>query len=188
VQLGWVGIIDSLKSLLETGEALPPVDDESNVPDDVEGNWHRTQAITANNSVWECLDGREYTTADADELLQRAYAAAYHWKRATGSTTVNLARASWLVSRAHVVLGHGDLALHHAERSSQFVERASADAADFDHGYAFEARARALACLGRFDEAGEAYRRAVATRIADDQDRSIYDGDLAAEPWFGLVR
>jgi hypothetical protein len=190
VKLGWVAILDSLKSLLETGEPLPAVDDVVVEADaaEVEGNWHRTQAVTANNSVWEYLDGRDYSDADADELLQRAYAAAYHWKRATGSTAVNMARASWLVSRAHVVLGHGEVALHHAARSAHFVERAGGDASDFDQGYAHEARARALACLGRLDEAGDAYRLAATMPIADDEDRSIYEGDLSAEPWFGLDR
>jgi uncharacterized protein YndB with AHSA1/START domain len=191
VKLGWVAIIDSLKSLLETGEPLPAVvddDGDATGAEEIEGNWHRAQAITANNSVWELLDGRQHDADDADELLQRAYAAAYHWRRATGSTAVNMARASWLVSRAHAVLGHGDVALYHADRIPGFLERAGSVAADFDHGYAYEARARALACLGRMDEAHEAYRRALVTPVADPQDRSIYEGDLAAEPWFGLER
>ena len=190
VKLGWVAILDSLKSLLETGTALPDVDDTAVDIDvgEVEGNWHRAQAVTANNSVWELLDAREHSADEADELLQRAYAAAYHWGRATGSTAVNMARASWLVSRAHVVLGHGDVALHHAERCAHFVERAGGDAADFDHAYEHEARARALACLGRDDEALAAYRAAEAVVVADEQDRSIFEGDLIAEPWFGLDR
>jgi uncharacterized protein YndB with AHSA1/START domain len=189
VRLGWVQVIDGLKTLLETGESLPDFEvGDSTDAAEVEGNWHRTQAVAANNSVWELLDGREYTPDDADDLLQRAYAAAYHWRRASGATLVNQARASWLVSRAHAVLGHGDVALHHADRSAAFVSRAPDDVADFDRAYAFEARARALACLGRLDEAGEAYRRAIAVDIADEQDRAIAHGDLAAEPWYGLVR
>lgn len=190
VRLGWVAVIDGLKTVLETGESLPDVDASAAVTDpaEVEGNWHRAQAIAANNSVWGLLDRRHHTPDEADELLQRAYAAAYHWRRATGATTINQARASWLVSRAHVVLGHGDVALHHADRCAGFTAEAAQHAADFDHGYAYEARARALACLGRLDEAGEAYRRAAAVRVAADDDRSIYQGDLRAEPWFGLAR
>jgi len=190
VKLGWVAILDSLKSLLETGTALPAVDADAVDTDAgvVEGNWHRAQAVTANNSVWALLDGRGYSAVDADELLQRAYAAAYHWKRATGSTAVNMARASWLVSRAHVVLGHGDVALHHADRSAHFVDRAGEEAADFDRGYVHEARARALACLGRLDDARRERTAAAAVEVADDQDRSIFGSDLAAEPWFGLGR
>ena len=62
------------------------------------------------------------------------------------------------------------------------------DASDFDHAYVFESQARALASLGRLDEAGEAYQRAAAVQIADDQDRAIVKSDLAAEPWYGLPR
>lgn len=193
VRLGWVAIIDGLKTLLETGEPMPDVDDTiaaDGAADAaaVEGNWHRAQAITANNSVWELLDGRGYSPDETDELLQRAYAAAYHWQRAAGRTVVNAARASWLMSRAHVVLGHGEVALHHAERSAGFVEQAGADAADFDHGYVHEASARALACLGRMTEARASYELATSIEIADDQDRQIFEGDLGGEPWFGLDR
>lgn len=189
VRLGWVTVIDGLKTLLETGEELPPVDVDvpASDPAEIEANWHRAQAVTANTSVWELLDGRVHTADEADDLLERAYAAAYHWKRAAGSSEVNLARASWLVSRAHAVLGHGDVALQHADRSADHLGRAGDAAADFDHAYVYEARARALACLGRVDEAAEAYRRARAVEIADEQDRSIFEGDLTAAPWFDLA-
>jgi uncharacterized protein YndB with AHSA1/START domain len=190
VRLGWVQVIDGLKTLLETGSPLPDVDlsDEAADPSEIEGNWHRTQASSANNAAWELLDGRDHTPEEADELLQRAYAAAFHWRRATGATAVNQARASWLLSRAHAVLGHGEVALHHAERCGRLTAQAPDDVSDFDQAYAFEARARALACLGRLAEAGEAYRRAAAVQIADADDRAIVTGDLEAEPWFGLQR
>ena len=58
---------------------------------------------------------------------------------------------------------------------------------DFDLAYAHEARARALACLGRLDEAGAELAAARAVPIADDEDRKILDGDLAAGPWYGLT-
>lgn len=186
VRLGWVEVLDSLKSYLETGEPLPQVDTSPADDVDIEGQWHRAQAVTANNSVWELLDGRPLRPDEVDELLERAYAAAYHWRRAAGSTVVNRSRASYLVSRAHAYCGHGDLALHHAERCSELVSTAPDDMADFDHAYAYEGRARALACLGRLDEAREMRRRAASVRIADEQDRSIFESDLAAEPWFGL--
>lgn len=58
---------------------------------------------------------------------------------------------------------------------------------DFDLAYAHEAQARALACLGRMDEAAVALKAAHAVPIADDHDRAIIEGDLAAEPWYGLT-
>lgn len=184
----WPFALDSLKSFLETGDALPRVrfGDDAFDSGEVEGNWHRTQAITANNSVWELLDGSALRPDEVDELLERAYAAAHHWRRATGATVVNRARAAYLLSRAHASCGHGELALHHADRCSDLVAGAPDDMADFDHAYAYEARARALACLGGLAEAREMRRRAAAVRISDEQDRSIFESDLAAGPWFGL--
>jgi uncharacterized protein YndB with AHSA1/START domain len=186
VGTGWPWILDSLKSLLETGEPLvgeAPGDDTEDGTDDATGLLHRRLAVEANNATWELLGGDE--PPDADDLLGRAYAAAYHWRRAQGADDANMARASWLVSRAHAVLGHGELALHHADRCLAVVE--AAGLADFDLAYAHEARARALACLGRHDEAAAERAAAYAVPIADPEDHAILAGDLAAEPWFGLT-
>ncbi len=86
VRVGWVGVIDAMKTVLETGEPMPDVDIEATTSDpaEIEGNWHRAQGVTANNSTWELLDGRELDGDDIDDLLERAYAAAYHLRRATG--------------------------------------------------------------------------------------------------------
>ena len=153
-------------------------------PDD-EGALHRRQAILANNSVWDLYGSPTYGPDDVDELLGRAYAAAYHWRRASGNTPTNAARASWLLSRCHAVLGHGELALHHAEQSALIVERARLQ--DFDLAYAYEARARALACLDRMDEAAAVLALACAVEVADPDDRTIVESDITAEPWFGLT-
>jgi uncharacterized protein YndB with AHSA1/START domain len=190
VRLGWVGVLDSMKTLLETGDELGDVDtdhrpvDQASASDEIRADWHRAQAIEANNSTWELLDGRSHTRDEADDLLARAYASTYHWARAAGRTPANAARGSWLVSRSHAVLGHGELALHHADQCAAMC--AAAGLEDFDLAYAFEARARALACLGRLDEARVDRKAAGAVDIVDAEDRSIFEADLAAEPWFGL--
>ncbi len=184
VRLGWVEILDSFKTLIETGHPMPPVDTgEGTVTgEDIEGTWHRSQAITANNSVWELLDVEE---PDATELLSRAYAASYHWSRAADRTPENAARGSWLLSRCHVVLGNGELALHHADECAAVV--GEADLRDFDLGYAHEGRARALALLGRADEANLELAAARGVEVADAEDSAIFESDLAAPPWFGLL-
>ncbi len=149
------------------------------------GALHRSQAIAANNSVWDIYDGRSYGPDDVDELLGRAYAASYHWRRASGAGPVNAARASWLLSRCHAALGHGELALHHAEQSARVVH--AAGLRDFDLAYAHEALARALACLGRMEEAAVELTLARAVSIAEDDNREIVEADIAAEPWYGLA-
>jgi hypothetical protein len=149
-----------------------------------DGDLHRRLGIDAFNSVWEMLDGRASTPNEMDELLSRAYASFYHWQRASGREPKNDARASWLLSRCHAVLGQGDLALHHADQCATVV--ADAGLVDFDLGYAHEARARALACLGRFDEAAAERAVAASIEVVDDEDRELFESDLVAEPWFGL--
>ena len=84
------------------------------------------------------------------------------------------------------MLGHGELALHHAEPVGRHVAEAGDLAADFDHAYAHEATARALACLGRLDEARAELALASAVEIADPEDRAIIEADIKSEPWFGL--
>jgi uncharacterized protein YndB with AHSA1/START domain len=184
VRLGWVEILDGLKTLLETGHPMPSVDTGDDAPsaDATVGQWHRTQAIDANNAVWDALAA---DPPDATEVLSRAYAAAYHWKRALGRTPANDARAAWLLARCHAVLGNGELALHHADECAAVV--AGAHLADFDLAYAHEARARALAALGRDDEAADELAAARRVVVADAEDRAIVEADLAAPPWFGLT-
>jgi hypothetical protein len=149
---------------------------------DGHGMIHRSQAIEANNSVWELLGD---DPPDVTELLGRAYAASYHWARAADRTAANAARASWLLSRCHAVLGHGELALHHADECASAVAEAGLE--DFDLGYSHEARARALAALGRDVEARVELDAARSVTIADEEDREIYESDLASPPWFGLA-
>ncbi|HET9558837.1 MAG TPA: hypothetical protein VFS70_17005, partial [Actinomycetota bacterium] len=62
--------------------------------------------------------------------------------------------------------------------------------ADFDHAYAAEAMARALACAGDLDQSAAWHSRATAAgaTVADDEDRQVFTDDLATGPWFGLNR
>jgi hypothetical protein len=147
---------------------------------------HRREAVATNQKSWELL-GRDDRSADDDLLLlHAAHASAYHW-RVIG-TPVHWARADWLLAHVYTVLGWGEQALVFARRCLLTTETASADFADFDRAYAFEAMARALAATGDHMQA-RAYldqARTVAESVTDPEDRAILDGDLAAEPWFGL--
>jgi len=84
--------------------------------DDLQGDWHRAQGIAANNGTWDWLGkpDSERTSDDEEQMTLSAYAAAYHWSRATDAGPANEARANWLLSRVWVVRGNGALALHHA--------------------------------------------------------------------------
>jgi uncharacterized protein YndB with AHSA1/START domain len=187
VKLGWVGIIDGLKTLLETGEALGDVDTSMPAAEraDAEAEWHRMQAIEANNSAWELIERPDRTADDDEDLVRRAYAAAHHWARAAGRGPANEARASWLQSRAWVITGDGAQALRYADRCLGVCMEHGL--VDFDLAFAHEARARALACLGRHAEAEQARAAAASVAIDDDEDRAVFEADLASGPWFEVV-
>ncbi|MFM8871712.1 MAG: hypothetical protein ACKOFD_09065, partial [Actinomycetota bacterium] len=147
---------------------------------------HRRLAVEANNSTWEILGKplNDISENEAEEMVRRAYAAAYHWQRAEGATPANEARASWLLSRVWVVLSNGKLALHHAQRCLSVCE--SAGLVDFDLVYAHESLARSFACLGEIEQAHHHLSIARHVEVADPEDRSQVEADLKCEPWFKL--
>lgn len=141
-------------------------------------SWHRAQAIECNNAVWEMFDA-ERTPDHDEEMLRRAYAAAYHWQRAAGREPINEARALYMLAKSHLVAGLGERALHYAEACLAATTAAGDGAADFDHAYAHEVRARGLKAVGRHAEAEIEWDFAVNTTVADPEDKEIVDADLA---------
>ena len=125
------------------------------------------------NGVWRLMESR----ADDELMVSMAYASAYHWAIAPECTPANRARSEWLLSRVHVVVGRVEPALHHAERCLEICE--SAELADWDLGFAYEALARANRLAGD-DASAESYViRARAVPVADSEDRELLDNDLA---------
>lgn len=194
VELGWVGVLDSMKTLLETGEPLGDLDIEPASPADAQAGEHRRMAMLANSDAWGLLQawpaGGPGSIVGSDDdrhdaLLSCAHASSYHWSRAADPDAPEQARAAWLLARCHTIAGQVDLALHHARRCAALTETCTG-AADFDRAYAHEALARAGAAAGRMDDAGRERDAAAAVSIADADDRAIFEADLAAEPWFGL--
>ena len=182
VKDGWVWILDALKTLLETGVALPAPEGDGPSPDleEIRGGWHRSQAIECNNSVWELIEQAERTPADDEEMLRRAYASAYHWQRAKGRGPENEARAVWMLSKVHLLAGLPERALQYGDLC--LAQCAEHGLADFDLAYALECRARALRALGREAEALEEWAKAKAVPIADPEDLAIVEADLAVGP------
>jgi uncharacterized protein YndB with AHSA1/START domain len=180
VRHGWVWVLDGLKTLLETGTPLPSATDVPDRPEDVAGDWHRMEAIDANNSVWELIEKDDRSAADDEEMLQRAYAARYHWARATGRGPVNVARGAWLLAKVHRELGDAAASLRYADECLAVCEEHGLD--DFDLAYALEARGRALKALGRDAEAEEAWAAASSVPVADAEDRAHLEADLAVGP------
>ena len=149
---------------------------------DVTPSMHRALAVTAFNSTWDVLEvGDDERSADAtEEMVRRAYAAAYHWQRAEGYTTVNEARSLWMLSRVWRASGNGDMALHYAQRCWAVTEESNL--IDFDLAYACDAMARALAMTGRSSEAFQWWERAMAVEVKNDGDRQQLLSDIGIAP------
>jgi hypothetical protein len=145
---------------------------------------HRAFARSLNNLVWRLLAASGRTADDDARMVDAAHASQYHWREAGGPPAT---RGEWLVSHVYTVLGRAEPALHHARRCLELAGT-EPGVADFDHAYAAEAMARALACAGDPSQAAGWHSRATAAgaTIADDEDRKIFTEDLATGPWFGL--
>jgi uncharacterized protein YndB with AHSA1/START domain len=179
VKDGWVYVLDGLKTVLETGESLPPLTAPLARIEDAGDEWHRAQAIECNNSTWEMIEA-ERTAENDEEMLRRAYASTYHWARAVRRGPANDARGAWLLAKVQLLVGEPELSLRYADRCMAMCQEHGL--ADFDLAYAHEARARALKALGDDVAAAQSWEMAKAVPIADPEDQAILDGDLAVGP------
>src|SRR5918992_1565821 len=137
---------------------------------------HRELGRSLNGLAWQLLARTDRTADDDARMVDAAHASQYHWREAGGPPAT---RGEWLVSHVYAVLGRPEPALVHARRCLELTTEPGV--ADFDHAYAAEAMARALACAGDLDQAAGWHSRAAAAGagIADDEDREIFTGDLA---------
>jgi hypothetical protein len=179
VKDGWVYVLDGLKTVVETGESLPPLTSELPTVDDAAGEWHRSQGIECNNSTWEMIEA-ERTPDNDEEMLRRAYASSYHWARAARRGPANDARGAWLLAKVQLLVGQPELSLKYADQCMAVCLEHGLD--DFDLAYAHEARARALKALGDDIGAGRSWEMAKSVPIANAEDKAILDGDLAVGP------
>jgi uncharacterized protein YndB with AHSA1/START domain len=179
VKDGWVYVLDGLKTVIETGESLPPLTAELSTVDDAAAEWHRTQAVECNNSTWEMIEA-ERTPDNDEEMLRRAYASTYHWARAARRGPANDARGAWLLAKVQLLAGQPQLSLRYADRCMAVCHEHGL--ADFDLAYAHESRARALKALGDDIAADQEWQAAKSVPIADPEDQAILDGDLAIGP------
>jgi len=179
VRTGWVWVLDSMKTLLETGAPLPRwAEPGGEATEPGEGDWHRRQSVEANNAAWDLIDRTDRSDSDDEDLLRTAYAAAYHWQRATGATPANEARADYLLARALLATGQPVSGLRAADRCLAVCT--ANGLTDFDLAFAHEARFRALSALGRLDEAAVEREAAASVVIANPEDREVVEREFAS--------
>jgi hypothetical protein len=141
---------------------------------------HRRLGVDLFNKAWGLMDKEDRSQAEDDELLHCAHASAYHWLQV--GTAANRARSEWQCSRVYAVLGRPEPALVHARRCLELVETSPDAMEQFDLPGAYEALARAHAVAGNEAEARHWLERgrAEASKIEDEDDRTIIEADLAS--------
>jgi DNA-binding transcriptional MerR regulator len=147
---------------------------------------HRRLGVDLYNSTWTLIEKADRSAAETDEMIHRAHASRWHWARAEGSRTVNLARGEWLCARVYATLGRGEPALWHARRCLEIVESIGEDEgrASWDLAGAYEAMARASFAGG--DTASGALWKAKGIEALDAidsaDDRMPIEADLLTLP------
>ena len=147
---------------------------------------HETLAKQINGEVWSLLDQSDRTEEDDERMVLAAHASYYHWLHA--GTSVHRQRGEWTLAHVHTVLGRESAARHHARRCLALTEAFAAEMKDFDVAYAYEAMARAAALAEDVDTARRYLPLAEVrgAHLADEEDRTIFMGDLRRGPWFGI--
>jgi hypothetical protein len=143
---------------------------------------HRALGAGLYNRCWDLMEVEDRTLDQDDELIATAHASAWHWRQV--GHVANQSRGHWMCSRVYAVLGRPEPALYHARRCVDIVEGGGEGIEDWDAPSAYEAMARALAVGG--DLAGAAEWKAKAAvalqAIAEPEDRTVVEGDLATLP------
>jgi DNA-binding transcriptional MerR regulator len=146
----------------------------------------RQAGVDLSNSAWTLIEKPDRTGLESDEMIHRAHASRWHWARAAGARTVNLARGEWLCARVYATLGRGEPALWHARRCVEIVESIRPDDGReaWDLTGAYEAMARASFAGG--DSASGALWKAKAldalSAVENADDRQPIEADLATLP------
>ena len=154
-------------------------------PDD--RKMHHYMGIEMNMQTWSLLEKKDRSEQDDIRMVMFAKASLFHWKLSPKFQPINEQRGEWMLSRVFSVLGKGEEALVHAEKTMELTEKF--DFKDFDLAYAYECLARADAASGNIKESKNLYKKAkhAGELISGKKDKEIFEGDLKSEPWFDCL-
>ncbi len=141
--------------------------------------FHKHFAIECNNRAWRLSEAPRRESAEDDEMLHAAHAAAFHWSKV--GTGLHAARAAMLLGHVHALLGHGDLALGHARSSFEYLS--ARETAPWEIAFAHAVLANAAAAAGDRATHAAHYAQAKALGAAlEDEERSIFDATFRNVP------
>lgn len=142
--------------------------------------WTRRFAVDCNNRAWQLAEAPTRTTAEDEEMLHAAHAAALHWSKA--GTELHGARARMLLAHVHALLGRGESAMDYATDCFDYVS--SHDSPPWEVAFAHAVLANAAFAAGNGELHAKHYALAVAlgAALADAQERAIFEATLRTVP------
>jgi len=148
---------------------------------------HEKFAKSLNGKTWDLLGKKDRSKEEDELMILSASASLFHWLQI--GTAVHAQRGEWLLAHVYTVLKKGDPALEHAARCWELTTENRSEMKDFDLAYAEEGLARVFALQGDSEKAKQHHKMAEEEggKIADPEDKQIFEGDFKAEPWFGMV-
>ena len=153
---------------------------------------NRRRGVEMNNASWRLLSegfpGPDATRDEQERFPYRAHASAYHWMETPSATPANRARGEHSIARAAVAVGLPEQGLLHALRCLELCRSHPGDVEDWDHAFAEEGIARALAASGDLDGAAAHHATAatLGAAIVDVEDREVFLEELGRGPWCWL--
>lgn len=90
---------------------------------------HRHFAATNFNRCWELIEKDGRSPEDNEQMLLLAQSSLWHWTQRPDLQPDNLAIGHWQLARVNALLGNGEDALRHAERSLEIARDINAASA-----------------------------------------------------------
>jgi hypothetical protein len=143
-------------------------------------DWHRQQATSAYNRVWQLIEEGERSADRDEEMLRTAFASRYHWEQVGGDE--ERAVGDWQIAHVASLLGLADLALRYA--TAALTRTQACGGTGWLLASALEGMARAHAVAGDRAERDRymALARAALATEDDAEDRAIIESQLETIP------
>ena len=148
--------------------------------DDEIRKWHRRFAVECNNRAWRLSETPTRSPAEDTEMLNAAYAAAFHWGKV--GTELHAARARMLLGQVHALLGHGELAMHYASASFAYVTAQDSAQWELAFAHAVLANAASAAKNAEIHSRHYALARQMGQALSDAEEREIFEATFRHVP------
>lgn len=137
---------------------------------------HKKIAAKCFNEVWNYLDKTDRTPEQNETMIHLCHTSFWHWTQVPDHTATNLSIGYWQLSRVYAVVGLASISYQYGLRCLAV----SNGLAPFYVGYAYEAIARSLIGMERYDEANEylASAKEELTKVIDSNSQAYLKTDL----------